>query len=353
LTSKERILRNMNNGMIVASIVVVSMSCSALLTGMMRRYALRSKLLDIPNERSSHQVPVPRGGGIAMVAVFCLGLLAMWWADLLDGRSTLAMLPAAAAVALVGLIDDKRGVTPLLRLAAHVVAVGYFLVAADRPPYLGIGWVDTFPAIALFLTLISMVWLLNLFNFMDGIDGIAATEALLVSTGIGLAAWVSGHGESTIFCAALLASACAGFLCWNWPPARIFMGDAGSGFLGIATGMLALLLISEATVPVWIPVILVAAFVTDSTVTLMRRVLRGERWHEAHRTHAYQWLSRLWKGHLPVILLLVAIQVLWLLPLAMLAQQIPTKAWLLALAAYLPLIALAVLAGAGRAESKP
>jgi Fuc2NAc and GlcNAc transferase len=242
--------------------------------------------------------------------------------------------------------------SPLARLSAHTLSAGYFLAVTGGSPVLGIAWLDAIPALAFLMALLGLVWLLNAFNFMDGIDGLAASEAAVVSAGLALVAGISGGAAATEVCAVLLVASSAGFLWWNWPPARIFMGDVGSGFLGVTLGMLALLAVREAKVPVWVPVILGGSFMVDASVTLLRRVARGGKWYLPHRTHAYQWLSRRWGAHLPVVILVLAINVAWLLPLALIAQQRPNMAGVLTLVAYVPLVGLALKAGSGRAEDR-
>jgi len=141
-----------------------------------------------------------------------------------------------------------------------------------------------------------------------------------------------------------------GFLVWNWPPARIFMGDVGSGFLGFLLGALVLVAHRDAGLNLWVPLILLAVFVTDSTVTLLRRLIRRERWYEPHRIHAYQWLSRRFGSHRPVTLIAIAVNVFWLMPIAFAAATHPERAGWLAAVAYAPVVAGALLAGSGRSE---
>jgi Fuc2NAc and GlcNAc transferase len=184
---------------------------------------------------------------------------------------------------------------------------------------------------------------------MDGIDGIAASEAAFVSGAaafLGLSAMQAGVAPAAaVFCAA----AC-GFLLWNWPPARIFMGDVGSGYLGFVISVLALAATRNDPVAVWVWLILGGVFFVDATVTLGRRTARGDRVYEAHRSHAYQWLARRWGKHLPVTLAVLTVNVLWLLPAAWFASRHPGIAAWVVLAAYLPLAVLVVAAGAGKAE---
>jgi Fuc2NAc and GlcNAc transferase len=203
------------------------------------------------------------------------------------------------------------------------------------------------------LAALYLVWLLNLYNFMDGIDGIAGMEAITVCLGaaalVGLALGIGSAAD--IGLPLLLAGAVAGFLVWNFPPARIFMGDAGSGFLGITLGILSLHAGAIAPPLLWSWLILLGVFVADATVTLLRRLLRGERVYEAHRSHAYQQAARHYGRHLPVTLAVAAVNLAWLTPIAagVAMRRIEPGAGLLI--AYAPLFALAVRFRAGEPET--
>lgn len=329
--------------------LLILVALSAVMTGWVRGYA-RTRLLDLPNIRSSHQQPTPRGGGLAIVATFTLALLALHALDRLSTTLLLA-LSGLTPLAVVGFIDDHGHVSARWRLLIQVAAAVWALFWLGRLDGLTLageayelGWFG--PVIAT----LGIVWMQNLFNFMDGIDGIAGVETLGIALpAAGLMLWTSGGvlpGEATA--ALALAAATAGFLIWNWPPARIFMGDVGSAVLGF---VLAVLLLSGAvrhTLGAGVGLILSSVFLIDATLTLLIRVFRGERWHEAHRSHAYQHAARRWGGHRPVILAVLAINTFWLLPLAGLAVAFPPwELWLLALA-WLPLIVIAFRLGAGR-----
>jgi Fuc2NAc and GlcNAc transferase len=196
--------------------------------------------------------------------------------------------------------------------------------------------------------LLALIWSTNLFNFMDGIDGIAGSETVFVA---GAAAYLNfAHGGDPGLTAAMLvlAAATLGFLVLNWPPARIFMGDVGSGFLGFSLAVLGLSASRHGATPIEVFMILSGVFLVDATVTLFSRIARGDRWLEAHRSHAYQNLARRWQAHRPVTILVIVINVLWLFPWACIAAAHPDKAMLCVLAALLPLIIIALAIGAGR-----
>jgi len=194
-----------------------------------------------------------------------------------------------------------------------------------------------------------LLWLLNLYNLMDGIDGIASVEAITVCAGGALLYVLIGIPALAV-APLLLAGAVAGFLVWNFPPARIFMGDAGSGFLGVVLGGLALQAAWVTPQLLWAWLILLGVFVLDATFTLLRRLMRGDKIYEAHRSHAYQYASRQYGAHLPVTMAVLAINILWLLPWACVVALGYIDGLLALLIAYLPLALLAVRFNAGQLE---
>jgi len=199
------------------------------------------------------------------------------------------------------------------------------------------------------LAAVYIVWLLNLYNFMDGIDGIASVEAVCVCLG-GALLYVLLGAANLALVPVLLAAAVAGFLCWNFPPARIFMGDAGSGFLGLVLAVLSLQAAWFKSDLLWSWIILLGVFVVDATFTLLRRLLRGDKVYEAHRSHAYQYASRQFAAHRPVTLAVMLINLVWLLPMALLVGLGYVDGLLGVAIAYLPLVLLAVKFKAGQLE---
>ncbi|WP_137885841.1 glycosyltransferase family 4 protein [Pseudomonas sp. 2FE] len=323
---------------------------SLLLTGALRRYALARSLMDIPNGRSSHSVPTPRGGGVAIVLSFLAALPLLASVGVLAWPVMWALLGAGAWIAVVGFLDDHGHVAARWRLLAHFIGAGWAL-----------GWLGGLPPLVIFgfdmelgwlgyaLAAFYLVWLLNLYNFMDGIDGIASVEAICVCVGGALLYLLLGEGASAL-APLSLAVAVAGFLFWNFPPARIFMGDAGSGFLGIALGVLSLQAAWVAPQLLWSWLILLGVFIVDATWTLFRRLLRGDKVYEAHRSHAYQYASRQLGKHLPVTLAVGALNLFWLLPIALWVGLGGVDGALGLLVAYLPLVWLAVRFKAGERE---
>ena len=322
---------------------------SLLLTGLLRWYALHRKVLDVPNPRSSHIVPTPRGGGMAIVVAFLVaGALLQLWTSL---AQQVAVLLAGALVAGVGFVDDHVSISPLKRLMVHAIGAGLVAYAVGGLPVVDFGfWQWKLGLLGCGVALIGIIWFINLYNFMDGIDGLAGVEAVSVCVAV---RWLHGldhTGHMNITSSLILAAATLGFLVWNWPPARIFMGDGGSGFLGLMLG--ALMLLDTSTEPrmLWVWMVLLGVFVVDATVTLLQRWRLGLKLSEAHRTHAYQYASRTVGRHLPVTLAVFTINLLWLVPIAALIKLEYLNGPLGIALAYTPLYFLARYFKAGMPE---
>ena len=328
---------------------VTSLLASALLTALVRRLAVAHGVLDIPNERSSHSRATPRGGGMAIVATTTAVVLVLAAQGSVPRDLCVALVGGGIAVAVVGFVDDRFALPAGVRLAVHVLGAAWAvywlggLTAVRLGDHIApLGWVGGL------LAVLGIAWVLNLFNFMDGIDGIAASEAVFVA---GAGALLSaGGGAGVTDAAAVFACACVGFLIWNWPPAKIFLGDVGSGYLGYVIAVLALAATRENPVALWGWLILGGVFFVDATVTLVRRLIRGDRIYEAHRSHAYQWLARRWGSHGKVTCGVLIVNVLWLLPCAVFATWRPGLAAATVIFAFAPLVLLAI-AVSGRREA--
>ncbi|GGK10625.1 MraY family glycosyltransferase [Pseudomonas matsuisoli] len=325
---------------------------SCVLTWALRRYALSRSLMDIPNARSSHSVPTPRGGGVAIVlsylaAIVVLSYLGDVWLDV-----GIALFGAGLAIAVLGFLDDHGHIAARWRLLGHFAAAFWVLFWLDgMPPLVLFGVPVELGWLGYLFGALYLVWLLNLYNFMDGIDGIASVEAICVCAGGVLLVASSWVGDGTALLLPLaLGAAVAGFLIWNFPPAKIFMGDAGSGFLGIMLGALSLQAASVNPQWFWSWLILLGVFIVDATFTLGRRLLRGDKVYEAHRSHAYQYASRRYGRHLPVTLAVLLINILWLLPWAFAVGFGWLDGVLGLIISYLPLVVLAIVYRAGELE---
>lgn len=339
----------MSGAAAIACMMALGGFLSWLGTAYVRRYALQHAILDIPNLRSSHATPTPRGGGLAIVLVFLGAVAGVASAGLLQSNLALVLVACGGGVALAGYLDDRKALPASIRICIHAIAatlavIGVGGIAQQTLGHMGLHGVWAGGLLAL----VALTWATNLFNFMDGIDGIAGSEAVFIAGAGALLNWKFGGEAGLTAVMLVLAAATLGFLIWNWPPARIFMGDVGSGFLGFTLAVLGLAASRLGSVPIEAWAILSGVFLVDATVTLLTRIVRGDRWFEAHRMHAYQNIAGRWRTHLPVTVLVIAIDVFWLFPWAWMASLYPARALVYVAAALSPLAILAVLAGAGR-----
>ncbi len=304
---------------------VVSFISTLLLTAKVRTWAWSRAVLDIPNSRSLHVVPTPRGGGLAIVVVVLT--LEAWC--LLRGiplPGGWAGWGATLGLALIGLGDDLWSWSATWRFLWQWAVCAAWAIGTLDP---ALNWQSILVTV---MIIVLMVWVVNLYNFMDGSDGLAATQAIGAGAiGGGLALWL-GRADLAII-PLLVAGSSTGFLCWNWSPAKIFLGDVGSYFLGGQFAVLGVTTARDAQLT-WLWPILLAPFVVDATLTLIRRVLQRERWHTAHRTHAYQLLVQAGWSHARLALGLAMILLLICLPFAIIAVCHPSLARYCVLFAY-------------------
>ncbi len=318
----------------------------------LRTLLIRRAVLDIPNERSSHAVPVPRAGGAGFVAliVIMLAVAAMADSGIDDAMRVSAGLAAVAmlCVAAIGLVDDVRGVAPALRLVVHL-ACGLAAVASQMhviSQSLALGWIAALALTA--AAAIFAAWCVNMVNFMDGIDGIAAAEGafVLACTGAMLIAAEPSDDLGWLLIAA--AMALIGFLVVNMSSARIFMGDCGSGALGLLVAWALLAAVSRGTLDPWAAAALPAAFMADAGTALVLRVAAGANPAQAHRTHAYQRAVRRGASHRAVTGTYSALNFALVAPIAVAAQCWPNAGPWLVTGLYAAFVVAAFLAGAGR-----
>ncbi|MES2358490.1 MAG: glycosyltransferase family 4 protein [Gemmatimonadota bacterium] len=301
-------------------------------------HALRKSILDIPNERSLHTTPTPRGGGAAIAFVVLAFALLLGFTGVLAGPITIAVVGGGCMIATVGWLDDRHSIGAGARAFVHSVAAVWTVAWIGGIPTLT--WGEHAVHVGLVgsvLAVIAIVWATNFYNFMDGIDGLASAEAVAVGVaGAVLLTLAGSYGLALLV--TTVAGAAAGFLAWNWTPARIFMGDVGSGFLGFLFGGLAVISERAGGVPWYVWFVLLLAFAGDATVTLIRRVAHGDSWHTAHRLHAYQRLVQSGLSHSQVVIRVTLLNLL-LTAVAIVVFVRPVLTWTI-----LPLAVLATCA---------
>ncbi len=338
--------------MLVAVLFLV-FSTAWLLAGGIRRYALKTGMLDLPNSRSSHHLPTPRGGGLAFVLSFFLSLPFLKGMDLVDLPLLIALTVSGSLIAILGFIDDYRQLSAHVRLLGHLIAAIFALYCVGGMPAVHILGAWSLPGglIGGIFAVLYLGWMLNLYNFMDGIDGLAACEGFSVCIGGGFLYFLNGN-NSKLYLLLMLATAVLGFLVWNFPKARLFMGDAGSGFLGFCIGLLSLQAATVASNLFWSWLILSAVFIIDATLTLIRRGVQGQPLSQAHRNHAYQHAALYYKTHVVVTIAVFCINLFWLLPWAIVVSKGYINGVGGLTIAYFPLIILALKFQAGKKEKE-
>jgi Fuc2NAc and GlcNAc transferase len=329
-----------NSAIVSITVAAAAAICVLLLTSPVRSVAVRWGMVAAPEGRSSHLEPTPVGGGLA----FVIPVTAAWFGIGVLTNSIGIVVIAATGVVLswVGFEDDRRGLPATHRLAVQLAASAAVCAIAILPRGLAPGA----EVAAMALSVLAVAWSTNLFNFMDGLDGLAASEGIFVASGGVVLAIATDADAGFIAAAAALAGALVGFLPWNAPKARIFMGDAGSTWLGFVLSTMAVIEAGRqpGLLQAWL--LLPSLFVTDATVCLVRRLLRGENVTQGHRAHAYQNLSRKLGSHVKVVVTVV-LGNLCLVPAIWICIQFPAKAWWVTCSTYALLCAIAVAAGSG------
>lgn len=309
------------------------------------KLAIDKQILDVPNERSSHSVPTPRGGGVAFSIICLIGLLLLSGLHTLQGNECIA-IASSGFVVVIGYMDDRKGLSILSRLAVQCLA-SLVAVIAIMLPMLGVSAGPNLRSVALLAALtIALMWSTNLTNFMDGIDGLAAIQLTTVALTIAILI-MCRHGVTTSAVEfIILAASISPFLIFNWSPAKMFMGDAGSGFLGFIVCILAMIAVLKSQISAAVPFIIFCVFIVDATNTLLIRMFTGQRWHQAHRLHAFQILAdRL--GHKTVSTCVGLVNLAWLAPLSFAAEFDRAHGLAYTTIAYIPVVAVCYLTGAG------
>lgn len=299
-------------------------------------FAIKRGIVANPNFRSLHQRPMPRGGGVIFAFVFLFAMSGLWLFTTIDASLMLAVVVGGAVAATVGFVDDvtELGTREKLVFQCGLAALPLFCFGGN--PLLDLPWTPAF--FDLMLSWFALVWLMNSFNFMDGIDGMAASGATFICSAAIVSLFLAGGDRSLILVFGLLAVCSFGFLFFNWPPASIFMGDSGSLFLGYCFGALIVKTVTDGQISLWTWLIIFGYFAVDTTITTVLRIFLVKRWYGAHRSHAYQNLARIWGSHLKVVLGVCFYHVLWLLPLTVWSVVVPSMAPLATLFALVPVV---------------
>jgi len=295
-------------------IVIFFFIASVVFTHIYKKIAIDYKILAIKNHRTLHSLPTPRGGGFifSILSISAFGLIS-WHQHLTEGL-LLALLVGGLIATLTGFIDDLKDLSTKVKLNIQLILAFWLLYCQyyDESMLFDLLPVYIIVPIALFF----MVWMMNAFNFMDGIDGMLASGTIFGSLVLALVMFLTQGPIEIIAIFILIAATVAGFILFNWPPATIFMGDAGSLFLGYIFCVLLFFTSMNNIISIWTWFTVFGIFFTDTAVTQVMRILLVKRWYMAHRSHAYQNIARITESHLKVTGGVLLFNLLWVLPLA-------------------------------------
>jgi len=330
---------DLDNKMIATILLVIVFFLSLSGIFLYQKLAVKMGILANPNFRTLHELPIPRGGGVVFSLLFSACVFSLWRLNQLPVNLFIVLGVGGCAATLFGFLDDVQDIRASKKLVVQVFLSGWALFWLDGGPLLHVEWIPDI--VAILLSLFFLVWMMNAYNFMDGIDGMAASGAVFVTGALALIILLTSGLSELAFLFLLLMMTVGAFMVLNWPPASIFMGDAGSVFLGYIFGSFIFLTIMNGEVNPWTWLVVFGYFFADTTVTQIARLILVKNWYGAHRSHAYQNLARITSSHLRVTGGVAAYHLIWLLPLAFWTVLQPEMAMFAAVLAVTPGLILA------------
>lgn len=335
----------MQSRAMLAELVVFAFGLALIASYAYLRWAMVHGPLAVPNHRSLHQRPVPKGGGVglALAAVACFAILAIL-GDL-EWRTRNLFLFGGFAVTLAGVADDRLDIPPRFRLVAQLASIAWICLWLGEVPPLYFGATSIQLGLpGLVLLVAASTWFFNLYNFVDGTDGMAGSATAFIGGTMSVVMIVAKQYDLAAILA-IVAAASLAFLCFNWPPARMFMGEAGTSFISYTFVAVILVSLSRQAVSLWVWLIVFAFYFSDTTTTTMIRAFTVPHFYRGHRSHAYQNLARRWDSHLRILALVLAIDLLWVAPGVAIAIYYPDAAALATVVVYAPLVLFALKFG--------
>jgi len=305
-----------------------------------RKIAVKFDIVAKRNFRTLHKIDVPKGSGIVFSLVYISLVFLLWTQDMVSNDLAIAICLGGFAATIFGFIDDVIDVPAIIKLIIQISLSSFIIFSFGETPLLldkNIAPIDT-GVLGVFVSVGILVWLMNLYNFMDGVDGMAASGTVFICGTISAVLFFICGNTGLGLIVALLAFSCLGFLLFNWPPASIFMGDAGSVFIGYIFGVLIIYTMLSSEISIWTWLTVFGYFGIDTTTTLILRVARVKKWYGAHRSHAYQNLARIWDSHSKVTGLVLCYHLLWVLPLTILSASYTDYQEIICLLAIFPVI---------------
>ncbi|MCZ6804999.1 MAG: glycosyltransferase family 4 protein [Proteobacteria bacterium] len=291
---------------------------SFILTRFLIQFAKKKNIIDVPNDRSSHDKPTPRGGGLSIslsILIYLIVIIIIKEGLTTQNYSLLGI--GAVIISIIGILDDVKNLSATIRAFLYLSTSSIFILLITKFTYISFQEI-----VFISVAILGITGLTNLYNFMDGADGIAGIQAIIAALPAGILFYVLNEYEFALLCFTLVAST-TGFLIWNWPPARIFMGDVGSCALGFIFGGLIFITYLQKSISINIWLVLLSFFIVDATLTLIKRVINRERWYQAHRSHAFQRYLQMGHSHTQLAITVSLFSVLILWPATFLAYKIP------------------------------
>ncbi len=303
-----------------------------------RKIAIRRNIIAKINFRSLHKKVIPRGGGVAFAFIFTILIIFFWWANVFDLWLVLSFTLGGIAAITLGFLDDILEIDPVIKLISHTILSLFFLfIFFIYHPFSFVKNTGVLiPAILIGMWVFVPLWFINLFNFIDGIDGMAAAATIFICFAAIVVLTFNNGDVSIILLFALLAASCMGFIFFNLPPASIFMGDAGSIFIGYCIGALVLTTLYMNQVTFWNWLILLSYYLADTTCTTIMRVFLVKKWYGVHRSHAYQNVARIKNSHSKVTYGILLYNIIWVFPLLIWSLYQPQYAYVAAILAVTP-----------------
>lgn len=328
---------------ISGGLITLAFVATAAGTRLYKSFAIRRGILANPNFRSLHEHPIPRGGGIVFSLVCMAGSVGLAVTVGLAPELVRALVLGGTAATAFGFADDILQIEAKTKFIVQGLLAAWILICFGGYPLFDVPWTPIF--VDLVLSWLGLLWLMNLYNFMDGTDGMAASGAVFISVAAIVVVFAAGAPNGIVVVFGLVAACSLGFLVFNWPPASMFMGDSGSLFLGFCFGALIAGTIVSGQISRWTWLIIFGYFAIDTTTTTLLRIFVTKKWYGAHRSHAYQNLARIGGSHLKVVTGVSLYHVLWLLPLAVWSTLAPSSAPIAGALAVVPVVIWTILHG--------
>jgi Fuc2NAc and GlcNAc transferase len=304
-----------------------------------RKIATKNKIIAIKNHRTLHSFSIPKGGGIVFSILFVISIFLILWNWQLENEIVWILGVGGLVATLFGFLDDIINIRARIKLIFQLLLSGWTVYWLYVNNLLLLDWMPIF--VIIIALLFFMVWMMNAYNFMDGVDGMAASGAIFYSSTLALVLFLTNSSSEFIPIFILIVATVSGFIVFNWPPATIFMGDAGSVFLGYIFGSLLLVTVLNGDLSIWSWLTVFGYFFADTTVTQIARVVLIKQWYLAHRSHAYQNLARVTNSHLKITGGVTLYNLVWVLPLVLWSALQPEMGMITAILSIAPAMAIA------------